>query len=53
MFSLVSARKMSMMACESSANDEQIAPISLAKQTFRAWKLLSTYLLISATLMGT
>ena len=34
-------------------SDAQIAPISLANPTLRAWKLLSTYLLISATLMGT
>ena len=33
-------------------NDEQMAPISVAKH-FRAWKLLSTYLDISAIFIGT
>ncbi len=53
MFSLVSAVKISMTTCESSISDEQIAPISFANPTLSAWKLLSTYLVISATLIGT
>ena len=53
MFSLVSERKISMTSCESRPNAAQIAPTSLAKPTFSAWKLLSTYLVISATAIGT
>ena len=53
MLSFVSARKMSITACESSPSAAQSAPISLPNTTFRAWKLLSTYFVISATGIGT
>src|SRR6476620_7699942 len=53
MFNLVSVRKMSMTSCESSPSVAHSVPISLPKVTFSAWKLLSTYFVISATAIGT
>ncbi len=53
MFSLVSARKISITWCESSPSAAATAPTSLPNVTLSAWKLLSTYLVISATAIGT
>ena len=53
MLSFVSAVRMSITAWLSRPSALQIAPISLAKPAFKAWKLLSAYLIISATPSGT
>jgi hypothetical protein len=53
MLSFVSAVRISITAWLSSPSALQTAPISLAKPVFRAWKLLSAYLIISATRSGT
>jgi hypothetical protein len=53
MLSFVSAVTMSITAWLSRPSALHTAPISLANPAFRAWKLLSAYLIISATPSGT
>ena len=53
MLSLVSETKMSITMWLSSPSALQTEPISFAKPTFSAWNPLSTYLVISATRIGT
>ena len=48
MFSLRSIRKIRITSCASAPSPSHKSAISLAKHTFNAWKVLQTYLIISA-----